>query len=549
MKLSDLSIHAWIQEHQIKNEKGDPIDFYDHFFLFDIYRDQSQNLCVMKPAQVGLSTLEVLKNIYDAKKYKMDIIYTLPTDNDVNIFVGGKVNRIISQNPILLEYTKDKDSIEQKQIDESMIYFRGTWTKKAAIMVAADRVVNDEKDSSKQDVVKDYEARLQHSKYKQKHVFSHPSVPGNGVDVEWQDSDQKEWFITCNSCLKEQYLSWSTEDERQMSIDIDRKIFICKHCGAELSDQERRRGKWKARIFRDEEGNKIQKTYSGYHISLLMAPWVSAGEIVKKYKDPNQSEEFFYNKILGLPYVGSGNKVTKDMLDRNLTDETINYGTRTVIGVDTGMGIHLVAGNQLGLFYYSSTRNYDDFERLMQMFTDAIAVFDAQGDLQKPRELAEKYPGRIFFCYYREDRKTKQLITWGKGKEEGLVVADRNKLIQLLVDEFVMMRIQLYGSEQDWYDYWLHWNAIFRIEEENNLGVMVRRWHRGGADHLVHATCYWRVGMNRFGMGKAEIFTNETISLPESPELQPDHTMKAVNPRKIFKFDEPASINEDWRVT
>lgn len=503
----------------------------------------------MKPAQVGLSTLEVIKNLYDAKKYKMDIIYTLPTDNDVNIFVGGKVNRIIAQNPILLEYTKDKDSVEQKQVDDSMIYFRGTWTKKAAIMVSADRVVNDEKDSSKQDVVKDYEARLQHSKYKQKHVFSHPSVPGNGVDVEWQDSDQKEWFITCGSCEREQYLTWHTEDEKQMSIDLIRGIFVCKHCGAEITDHMRRRGKWKARVFRDYEGNTVKKAYSGYHISLLMAPWVSAQEIVKKYKDPNQSEEFFYNKVLGLPYVGSGNKVTKDILDRNFTETTIEYKTRTVIGVDTGLGIHLVAGNQNGLFYYHSSKNYDEFERLMAMFPDAVAVFDAQGDLQKPRELAEKYQGRIFFCYYREDRKTKQLITWGKAREEGSVVADRNKLIQLIVDEFTTKRITIYGQEQDWYDYWLHWNAIFRMEEENNLGIKVRRWHRSGADHLVHATCYWRIGMNRFGQGRAEIFTGETLDIRESPELNPDKTMRAPHPRKIFKFELPEQVNEDWRKT
>jgi len=866
LKLSDLSIHAWIQEHKIKNEKGDPIDFYDHFFLFDIYRDQSQNLCVMKPAQVGLSTLEVIKNLYDAKKYKMDIIYcvdtetealtkrgflpyseittsdelltldlqgvthwnpvqeiftndvettmyeykarnfnalstynhrwivkgkgnkyeiqtseelgktyryipksvnaatiypqptlqddyvrllawvfaegnyprqtkgsgkncysviitqshiknpihceelrriftslnitwkeyvtqrgdctnfriaftlgrkirtdfpnkiptmdlallftrdqaqifiktfvhgdgwidksgtlaitqksketvdilcaiaviagyapsvvspstsgcytlrltqmkmihtgelhpiihpnwkgkiwcprtsvgtfyarrkgrmywtgnTLPTDNDVNIFVGGKVNRIIAQNPILLDYTKDKDSVEQKQVDDSMIYFRGTWTKKAAIMVAADRVVNDEKDSSKQDVVKDYEARLQHSKFKQKHVFSHPSVLGNGVDVEWQDSDQKHWFITCNSCLKEQYLSWNTEDPIQMSIDIEKQAFVCKHCGAELSDMERRKGKWKAKIFRDDEGNVIKKDYSGYWISLLMAPWVSAKEIVKKYKDPNVSEEFFYNKILGLPYVGSGNKVLKDMLDRNLTNETINYNTRTIIGVDTGLGIHVVAGNQSGLFYYHSSKNYDEFERLMGMFPDAIAVFDANGDLQKPRELAEKYQGRIFFCYYREDRKTKQLVTWGKKSEEGTVVVDRNKMIQFIVDEFTTKRIALFGPEADWYNYWLHWNAIFRVEETNSLGVKVKRWERSGADHLVHATVYWRTGMSRFGQGKGEIFSGETLDFKESPELNPDHTMTAVNPKRIFKFDLPINNASDWRST
>ena len=72
----------WIMENRIKNEKGDPIEFDNHPFLIDIYDDQSQNLTVMKPAQVGMSTLEIIKNHRDAKQHKMDIIYTLPTDND-----------------------------------------------------------------------------------------------------------------------------------------------------------------------------------------------------------------------------------------------------------------------------------------------------------------------------------------------------------------------------------------------------------------------------------------------------------------------------------
>jgi hypothetical protein len=57
--LAQLSIHAWIQENKIKNEKGDAIDFTNHLFLYDIYRDQSAHLTSMKGAQVGFSTLAV----------------------------------------------------------------------------------------------------------------------------------------------------------------------------------------------------------------------------------------------------------------------------------------------------------------------------------------------------------------------------------------------------------------------------------------------------------------------------------------------------------
>ena len=114
-KLANYKVDAWIDYHHIKNEKGDAMDWHKHQFLIDIYNDQSDNLVVMKPAQVGLSTLEILKNIRDAEMRKMDIIYTLPTEGDVQQFVGGKVNRIIANSSHLGAPTAAQKSNQQKK--------------------------------------------------------------------------------------------------------------------------------------------------------------------------------------------------------------------------------------------------------------------------------------------------------------------------------------------------------------------------------------------------------------------------------------------------
>jgi hypothetical protein len=535
--LEQVSIHAWLIQHKIKNEKGDPIDFYDHPFLFDIYRDRAQHLCAMKAAQVGLSTLEILKNLWDAKFRKMDIIYTLPTDEDVNVFVGGKVNRIISQNPVLMEYTKDKDSVEQKKIGESMLYFRGTWTKKAAIMVTADRLVHDEKDSSKSDVVKDYQARLQHSKHKQVHTFSHPSTPGTGVDVEWQVSDQKHWFVTCPHCEKKQYLSWDLEDEKKMSVDLERKIFVCRACRGELSDDVRRRGRWIAK--------KPESKRSGYWVPLLICPYVSAEEIIDKFNDPDQTEEFFYNKILGLPYVGKGNKLTNALLMQNLNDGilTPDADERIVIGVDTGLKIDYVMGGQKGLFFHGEADDYDVLERHMDRWKKAICIIDQGGDLIGPRKFAAKYPGRVFLCLFSEDRKTKELVRWGKKEEQGAVTADRNRMIQLVVDEFSEARIPLQGQESDWYEYWLDWNNLSRkkITDATTNAFKGFKWIRSGRDHKALATVYWRIGMFRFGWGgsKRVVAQNATA---QNPIQQNDHGRFNATPYKPFQ-----EKSNDWR--
>jgi hypothetical protein len=555
-EIEKYSIIGWMVNNAIKNEKGDLIDFIDHPYLYDIYRDTAQNLCVIKAAQVGLSTAEIIKNHYDARCKKMDIIYTLPTDSDVNIFVGGKVNRIIANNPCMLVDTKDKDSIEQKQVGSSMIYFRGSWTKKAAIMVTADRLCHDEKDSSKADVIADYQARLQHSKFKQTHVFSHPSVKGFGVDVEWAQSDMKEWFVQCPHCQKWQYLSWNTELPGRMSVDLERKEFVCKKCFGILDKEVRRNGHWRKK--KGKEGAK----FSGYHVSLLMAVWISAADICEKWNDVvdgKQTEEYFYNKILGLPYSGAGNTVNEETIKSLITTEKNNYGGRIVIGVDTGVKLRYVVGNKLGLMGYGEMTDYmpDDanglalnqtLEYFLTKFENSVMVIDQGGDIIGARKLRAKYPGRVFLCHYRRDRKAMQLITWGEGDEFGNVTVDRNRMMQLVIDEATELRWRLYnGTWNDWYDFYLHWSHIYRTaEEDKTTQKPIFVWHRSDRDDYVHACCYWRIGVDRFGTGGGVDLPGGELK-PNSYFVHPDQTAD-FDPGTMFNIKGPGEDpEEDWR--
>lgn len=483
-QLAQANIHLFNEIHQIKNDQGELLDFKNHPFLWDIYSDFTPVQGILKAAQVGFSTTANIKALWLAKNRGMDIIYSLPSAADIREFVSGKTNRLISNNPVFQQWTQDKDSIEQKRVGNNVIYFRGTWTERAALAIPADLYISDETDRSKQDIVKQYQSRLQHSKFGWRWYFSNPSAPGVGVDQVWEVSDQKHWMVKCSGCNNEDFITMENIKSLERSVSDKEPKFVCIDCGKEL---ERRKGRWLKR-WQDKE-------VSGYWISLLMAPWVSAQQILEKQQE--YTEEQFTNFVIGKPYVGRGNILTKALLFQNLINDINPQTESMVIGVDTGQTIWYTIGNKYGIYFYGQCKDYSTLESLMDRYPKAKMVIDQGGDIIGPRKLREKYQGRVFLCYFVGNRNNDELVKWND--DEGTVTVDRDRLIQTVVDEFTEKRIPLWGNEADWHDYWLHWSRLYRTVQENALGVDRYHWEKSNTPcDYPFATVYWRIGMDRF---------------------------------------------------
>lgn len=490
MLLDQVSIHAFIQNNAIRTETGQPLDFKVHRYLFDIYSDNSKYLCCCKAGQIGFSTMAILKTLWLAKNRKIDCGYILPTVEMVQKFVGSKVNRIASQNPVLNEWMKDKDSITQKQVGESFIHYLGAQTERSAIMLSLDMLVADEYDKAPQNILETYDSRLQHSDFGYKWVFSNPTIPDFGVDKFWRMSDQKKWHVT-HACGQVILLDEST-------INIEKERFECSYCGQEITDEERRMGDWIA----TKTGE-----WSGYWIPLWINPSKSAKDI-KAYKNTKTSE-YFSNFVAGLPYSGSGNKVSASTIIRCLKDSVNDQNGRVIIGVDTGLPIHFVCANKDGFFYYGKCSDpstgrdpYRELELLLKRWPNSAMVSDQGGDLSGIRLLQQRYPGRVFLAWYRADQKNLDLYKWGTGTEYGKVFIDRNRSIQWLVDEMTDRRIVYNGKESDWQEYISHWLNIYRTWDVDDSGFVDRskgfKWERNGEDHFVHAANYCRAGLEKF---------------------------------------------------
>lgn len=489
-QLSARSIRIFIENYGIRNEQGLPIEFRDRAFLKAIYKDMSPRQVVLKAPQIGLTTLMVIKSFWVAKYLKKDIIYTLPTQSDVQDMASGKINRIVSQNQIFRDWVKDHDSVESKQVGDNTIYYRGTWTSKSAMMVASQCNIHDEIDASKAEVIEQYETRLAAHANGWRWYFSHPSLPDYGVDKFWQISDQKHWFITCRACEASQYLSWPE------SIDKERRCYVCKECNEELSDDDRRKGAWFAK-YKDRE-------FSGYWVSQLMCPWITAGKILDDFAE--KTPEYFWNYVLGLPYAGGDAKLTQQHLFQNLTNkqDVPEKTERVILGIDTGAKLDFVLGNsRLGLFHHGDTTDYGMLNGFMERWPLCIAIIDAGGDYIGAQKFYERWPGRVFKAYAGEDRKTNKIFRWGEKNDRGQVLYDLNRTWQLCVDEFRDRRLPLQGTEQDWWEYWLDWKNMSRIKVFDPKTNQFKgiKWVRNGRNHRASATLFWRIGMDKFSGG------------------------------------------------
>jgi DNA-directed RNA polymerase subunit RPC12/RpoP len=511
----------WLEAEDIVTEKNVPFQFHNHRYMIDILKDEAAIQVWMKAAQVGMTTGALIKVAHWAKYKKYNIIYTLPTVEDAEFIVQSKWEPILAQNPAMATWMGDKSTKTVKELDNAFIFFRGTWAQKDAISVTSDLNVHDELDRSNLETVGTYESRVLQSDYQGQWFFSNPSIPNQGVDAYWQESDQKHWYVTCEHCGHEQYLDWPD------SICKERGIYVCTKCDKELSDDVRREGKWVAHF--------PGKYISGYWINRMMAPSTSAQQIIHSFNTKDRA--YFYNFVIGKPYIGSDTSVSRSILLQNGIDRPVegNY----CMGVDQGLNEkHVVIGTpETGVTDLYIVKEWEEVAQLIRKFNCGNIVIDALPDTKSVKDLQAEFPFQIMMCYYRRDPAKPESVEY---KElEGAVFAARSRNIDELIQDLLDTRFP-YSQELIrqglWEVYCKHWESLYLVfEEDKTTGARRRVWKNSRADHFVHATLYWRLAAKR------------AMDMNESPLYVPeDDPSTVMNPEDDFDWLMRTDKFEDW---
>ena len=514
------STYLWLLDKDIKNEKGRVIKVgpnSPHFFMKALYMDRSQEIVVQKPSQAGVSTWAILTQLHDARYWGINQIHTLPAGKDVNQFVPSKTNEIIKNNPSIKQGLdkKNVDAVAQKQFGNAFLYYKGTKGESDTLMLSSDRNWYDEVDASDQGKLQEYESRMEgEASLRQKRYISTPTMPGFGINLKFQNSDQKHWRFTCEKCGHEQHMEWPA------NIDMERRCYVCSNCGAKISEAIIRSGGWKAKY----PGRKI----SGYQLTQMIIPWIKPGDLVDAYRDAElgrneMTMEYFYNHKLGQPYVTASSQFPKNIVLQNLTMQD-HLETDSIMGMDVQLHeLYAFLGNEEGIYGILRLRDtpeyiesqgregkskWDRWEEIMEAYNVRYCVIDGGFMPNEVMKYALKYQGRVWVNWYKDDPKKANIIRWAdddfKGKrksdeEEVKVLTERDRALDLLLQQAKMGEYRFFYHKDDEAVKMLikHIETTYARTVTDRKGNISREWISTGKDDLLHAWVYFMIARIR----------------------------------------------------
>lgn len=486
------SILQWLVEENIVSEKGEVFEYKDRPFLLDLLTDFTPNIAVSACAQVGKSMVFSLKTLFAVKYLHFNVIYTFPTDDSVKEFVGSKFNKLIQAN--YHEFNgMETDSIERKELNDRFIFFKGTVSKTAPISTSADVLIHDEISRSDQGAIETYKSRTKASQYKGRWMFSNPGSERDELDLAMLKSDQKEWVITCPNCEDEQYLIFPD------NIDLEKKEYICRNCKTPMSDNTRRKGRWVAQAPQNSYSKENPLGISGYHISHLMCPWITAAEIIA---DSEGDPAYFNNFVLGKPYSPGDLSVSKTTILDLWTPKDLSTG-KVFLGVDVGNIKHYVVRSDKGLLKIGRFTAWSELDDIIAYWKPTSGVIDAMPDNTAAKYYVDTYPWMNMSFFMENNNNPQTIVWWGEHDKKGIVYSHRDRILDRMLTDMIEAKWLIGVVTDEMFRMFIkHFETLRREKVTNNKGIERYIWgSTTGEDHFVFACLYAYLAMQGDGAG------------------------------------------------
>lgn len=480
---------------------GRLINFKSYPFLVDLYdyplTREPIDIVVIKGAQLGFTSWQILKVIDGAiNVYQNQIGVYFPTEPDVQKFSKSRFARLMNQNPSLAKHVQETNAANMRQVGKVFVLFAGMKSRSAAKSTPNDLNVYDERDEMEDAMVELADRRLDGSEFKHRVSISTPTIPDFGVDLEYQSSDQRHWFLRCDSCGKHSCLELEFPACLQRRPD-GKAERICVHCKAEIRPLT---GQWVPM----RKDPAIRRT--GFYVSQLNSPTVSPTEILDEYERKQRDGEDlteFYNSRLGRAHANIDDALEAPLLlalCSNYDRATRSVGP-TFAGIDVGKVCHWVVGDKvtddhLRILNWGTTSTLDDVADVLRRFGVHAYVVDQMAETHKVRSFCREFRGG-FGCYYSQ--QIRNHVAWDQ--RENTVTVNRTESLDRSHAVITQARLDMPRADTEMREILIPQLCnLARIHQVNDkTGKPEARWVVRGSkrDHYRHALNYAVIASDR----------------------------------------------------
>ncbi len=331
---------------------------------------------IKKPAQVGVSTLELVDLAGQARHVRGRMLYVISTKTDASDFVAEKFNPILKGCPEVAALFQSAKAEKRRAILLSKPYrggrvdFVGAGSPAGVSSRTYQEIWDDEYEQcigvfpkEYGDLFKFLEARqraLRGKRYLK--VWSHPRKRGEGIDKHFTErSTMHHWVFTCphtrddgTPCGATVKPCWAlvhyTGTTPEGKSDPETAELRCPACQKAITDAQRSIAVWapaKGGTGRFESelpaAEQAQRPYAGLAVNGLCDPWKSVVQFARSYAACTSDEELmtFFNLELGEEFAVSRSNLTVEMVKSCLAESPRivlpggNLGVRyLVVGAD-----------------------------------------------------------------------------------------------------------------------------------------------------------------------------------------------------------------------
>jgi hypothetical protein len=424
------------------------------------------------------------------------VLYYFPSRIFISEFSKSKIQNIIDENDLAGWFT-ETDSSSIKKIGTSSLFLRGMGSRTGLKAVTGNLLIFDEvEEITDQSLIALAMERLSHVENPTIRRLSVPSLPGWGINSFFLRTDQRFWLLKCQSCNEYTCLEDFAHNLEACLHDLgDRVIRACPKCGAELDIA---RGEWVAKC-------PGVKDFRGYHVSQLYSRFVNPRSLLETYRIGKNMTSFFCDK-LGIPFTEAENQITVPEVmalcgEHGILDSDPGIG---FLGCDQGADLHATIishnpGATARITYLAILKDWEQLDRLMKNFNVSRAVVDGLPDQRGARAFAERFRGRVFLSFYRDNMKGK--YRWS---EKDLTVAsDRTESLDASGNVIYKKAIILPRESEIIRTFAQHMSGTAKkLIEDSQTGSQRYVYIKLAPDHFRHSFSYavmsWQYGAGSF---------------------------------------------------